>query len=254
MPKQFGSNRFLVKFTRHIITVAVFFIACIGSNAACTAAAMPDVVQVSKKQENLVWQQVFAGTHAPRFLEFTAHFSDAKGVAHKLQYWRDGSRRLRRNTDGNVDMMVELLASGEYRYHVLDHRKKIITHIDQANLHRIGQFSSWNDLSQALTVPPLGATLEKSDAVDFSLGKYRCTWYDVAAAVQLDSPNSYQHICWSRSLSIPLKITSVLEGIEKTTWQVDAVSLGELTNTAFTSNVAGYAVVDANQDISPESD
>jgi hypothetical protein len=55
-------------------------------------------------------------------------------------------------------MMVEHLVGGEYRYLGRDHRKKIITHIDQANLERIGQFTSWDALSHALTAPPLSAT------------------------------------------------------------------------------------------------
>ena len=254
MPKQFGSSSAFAGFARLVVTVAGFFIACASSTAMAFASEKFATTDTEPKPADLAWQQVFSTAHAPRYLEFSAHFSDMKGQEHTLHYWRDGGKRLRRNTDGNVDLMVERLVDGAYRYHVLDHRKKIITHIDQTNLQRIGQFSSWDDLSRALIAPPSGTRLKKLDTADFSVGKYRCKWYGVISATPAADLNGHQSICWSQALSIPLKITSTVGEEEKVVWKVETISLNKLSNAAFTSNVAGYAEVNANEDISPESD
>lgn len=257
MQKQPGSKPFGKPAARRVMNAAGFFSLCLSASFAIAAAensAAANTGSTPASPISLQWQQVFASHNAARYLEFTAHYRDAKGAEHRLHYWRDGNKRLRRNTDGNADLMVEHLASGEYRYHVIDHRKKIITHIDQTNLQRIGQFTNWDNLARALTTPPLGATITKSNAADFSLDKYRCTWYDVAPVVQAGSAAPHQQICWSRSLGIPLKITTSTAGEVVTTWQVDKVSTAKLGDAAFTANISGYAVVDANQDISPESD
>jgi hypothetical protein len=257
MPKQPGNKPFSKPAARHVMNAAGFFSLCLSTSLAMAVAEKPAAAGTGGKPispTSLQWKQVFASNNAARYLEFTAHYRDAKGNEHQLHYWRDGNRRLRRNTDGNADLMVEHLSNGEYRYHALDHRKKIITHIDQTNLQRIGQFINWDNLARALTSPSLGATISKSSAADFSLDKYRCTWYDVAPVAEAGSTVPHQQICWSRALGIPLKITTAVTGQETTTWQVDHLSTGKLGDAAFTSNVAGYAVVNANQDISPESD
>ena len=241
--------------TRRMKFAAGFFTLYLGAGAVMALSDKAADGNVVKTPTSLQWQKVFTKNDASTSLEFTAHFRDAKGLEHQLHYWRDGSKRLRRNTDGNVDLMVERLTSGEYRYHVLDHRKKIITQIDRTNLHRIGQFSSWDDLARGLSTPAAGAVLTKSTNVDAVVAGYRCSWYELTQESTATIPVMHQRICWSRSLGVPLKITSVpVRGDDVTTWQVDKVSTRKLNNTAFTANVAGYAIIDANQDISPESD
>ena len=256
MQKQVGSKSFSKGTARHMMNAAGIFVLCLSTSASIVASTNKSAdAAVVKQPTSLQWQQVFATNNAVRFLEFTAHFHDAKGVEHLLHYWREGDKRLRRNTDGNVDLMVERLANGEHRYHVIDHHKKIITQIDQTNLHRIGQFSSWDDFARALTMPASGAKLVKTTNTDISVGDYRCSWYEVIPTPHGKTHETRQHICWSQLLGIPLKVTSErLNGEKITTWLMDSASTLKLNNTAFTVNVEGYASVDANLDISPESD
>ena len=255
MPKQFGSNPFIKGVSRRMAGAMGVFFVCMGVGPAGATSNTPLAAEFAKKPEGLEWQQVFSSVDAAHFLEFTAHFRDAKGGEHLLHYWREGNQRLRRNTDGNMDLMVERLADGEHRYHLINHRKKILTQIDQTNLHRIGQFSTWDDFAHTLAMPASDVVLVKSTNAEALVSNQRCSWYEVSHTMPGDLTGMHQRICWSRSLGIPLKIIVVgAGGDEVTTWLVDNASTRKLDNAAFTANIIGYAVVDANVEISPESD
>ena len=235
--------------THRLCTAVGFFALCTGLLTSVSAADAP------ANSDELKWDTVFSKRNTPQSLQFSAHFWDGKGAEHRLKYWREGGTRLRRNTDDHVDVMVERLHDGEYRYHVLDHRKKIITDIDQTNLVRIGRFIHWDDLAHIVTKPKVDSRLSKSPAKDLVVNGARCQWYLATPTAVTTAPTLSQHICWSVALGIPLKMTQASAGqAETTTWQVDTVSTKKLTDAAFTAHVAGYAVVDANQDIGPSGD
>jgi hypothetical protein len=262
MQKHFANNKPVCS------TPVVAGIFLLGLGGHCSAASQVDAAAMqaasaSKSKPvaadrsatgtmpSLDWEKEFRGNAAPRYLKFSSSYRDAKGEEHRLNYWRDGKSRLRRTTDDKVDLMVERLSDGDYRYHVLDHRKKIVTDIDQSNLYRIGHFGNWNELAHVLAKPAVPFSLQRLARKEAVFAGYSCKWYQLTP----QGSATAQQICWSEAAGVPLRIVrKSADRAESVIWQIERLDTRKIAADAFTASVNGYARVDANLDISPDAD
>ena len=115
--------------------------------AALLAAAGP------AGAKSLRFQDVFRDRGEPASLHYSVAYRSG-GAVHRMEVWRDGDRRLRRNTDQAITTFA-FHQPGEagYQLSILDRQKRVHTRIDRTNLYRIGEFTDWFDLAHGLRHP-----------------------------------------------------------------------------------------------------
>lgn len=176
------------------------------------------------------WEQAFAAPAHDPSVHFRASYFD--GRPHTLEVWRDGDRRLRRQTDGRLNLYGERRGR-DFAYHLADSSRKVLVHVAGSNLHRLGIFEGWTELSH-IVVRPRGT-------YEIRAGKRArdCRWYAIGS----------RQICWSVRYALPLVITDA----GKTVFSVQEIHTGPIDARAF-ALPTGLAEVDANEDLDPSVD
>jgi len=118
-----------------------------------------------------------------------AHYVDPSGATHDLKLWRDGSR-IRRDTDGKLQLFVQHEADGDDQYRLVDRARGRAFAVHRVNLHRIGSFPDWSELA-SLSAPPKGkpGAREQTPAGE-------CRWIS----------DGERQVCWSAKLGLALRI------------------------------------------------
>lgn len=191
---------------------------------------------------NSSFDKVFATAGEPRQLRFTVLYRNADGI-HRLAVWRDGQRRLKRVTDGQVTTLVHRSRYGpDFSMQVLDPRRHTSTHVDRNSLYRVGQFTEWFDLAHGLRHPVNAYRLTARTALSpMPRVPASCRWYDLVAQGRATS------ICWDAADKVPLLIAT---GPSRPIWRVLSIDRGPIAPDTFAPNDRGYIHDDATRDIS----
>ena len=205
----------------------------------CVAAAVS--VDVSAATSERTFEQVFNDQGEPSALHYQVVFT-SEGAEHRLEVWRDGSRRLKRRTDETIETYA-FRKPGDPEFHmsILDMKKRIHTRIDRTNLYRIGNFIDWFDLAHGLK-RPMGkyrvAKAQPPDGVPKAIDA--CQWYDLIQGERTT------HVCWSMQSRLPLVIQP--RGGE-VVWRVVALDRKPIPAKTFEIHDEGFVRNDANRDI-----
>lgn len=208
----------------------------------CLAAAIAAAgVAGHADAAGLRFQDVFSAHGEPASLHYRVAFR-SRGTVHQMEVWRDGDRRLRRNTDQAITSFAfHPPGDAGYRLSILDRQKRIHTSIDRTNLYRIGEFSDWFDLSHGLRHPRGEYVLARSAPPAHGPAAIRpCAWYDLTEGARTT------RICWDAADRIPLLIAAA-DG--QPLWRVDAVDRKPIPASLFVIDDQGYIRNDANLDI-----
>jgi hypothetical protein len=201
------------------------------------------VVKVEAKTADaaLGFEAAFNEKRQPTSQHFTSTFR-ADGTEHKLEVWRLNDERLKRVTDGVLEVYVER-KTGDPEFHmtVLDVKKRLLTQIDRSNLYRIGNFTDWFDLAHGIKHPKGVYQLakgKKPEGVPPTLES--CEWFD------LTQGSKTNHICWSSKSKLPMLI-SAQDG--QVLWQITQLDRKPVSKKTFEIHDEGFIRNDANQDI-----
>ena len=189
----------------------------------------------------LGFEAAFGEKGQPANQHYTTTFR-SDGAAHTWEVWRLNDVRLKRVTDGALEVYVERKSGEpEFQMTVLDVKKRLMTQIDRTHLYRIGNFTDWFDLAHGIK-HPLGeyqlAKGKKPDGVPAALDA--CDWFDLTQA------GKTSHICWSGKSKLPLLI-SAQDG--QLLWQVTQLDRKPLDKKTFAIHDEGFVRNDANQDM-----
>ena len=209
----------------------ILFLAVAGlSLAGATVAAAP----------SLRFDDAFAAQGEPESLHYLVLFRSA-GVVHRMEVWRDGDRRIRRNTDQALTIFASH-KPGEAGYHlaVLDRVKHVRTDIERTNLYRIGQFADWFDFGHGLRHPKGAYTLTRLTPAPAMRAIRPCSWY------ALTQGDRVTNICWDTGYRIPLLITGA-DGQPQ--WKVVVADRAVIPPARFAIDDRNYIHDNANADI-----
>jgi hypothetical protein len=211
-----------------------------GTAAAfvCAMLAASPALSASK---SLDFDKTFGARSEPTRLHYRASYV-LRGQAHEVEIWRDGDQRLRRVTDGKIEVFAFRPAGGvEWRMVVLDRSRKLRTDIDRTNLGRIGHFTDWFGLANSLS-RPLGpymlSSMSTPKVSEPSIAS--CRWF------LLTKDGVANAICWSMTARIPLLIADH-EG--RVQWKVMSFDRAKIPADTFVIEDEGFRRQDANQDV-----
>lgn len=213
----------------------------IGSVGGAMLLTLANAGVAAASPKPLHFDDVFSDRGEPAAMEFHATYVNASGT-HGLDVWRDADRRLKRVTDGLIEIHVARpTADAQYDMVVLDLRRKIETRIGRANLYRVGNFSDWFDLSHGLRHPRGDYLIVASTPLQRRPRPVEpCDWYDLKQGPRAT------HICWSRRVRLPLLIETD-DG--QVIWRIDAMTVGPIPAAALQIHDQGFVRNDADQDI-----
>lgn len=192
----------------------------------------------------LRFDTAFGAGAAPAAVHARIRYHSGDGV-HRLELWRDGDTRLRRDTDGRLTTVATRRAGdAAYRLDLFDHVRRIHSVIDRDSLYRVGRFTDWADLARGLRHPHGTYRLRSLAAVRTPVAPIApCRWY------MLDTGGRRTSICWSAADSLPLLI---LGPAGEPVWRVDALDRRATPIGLYRPNPAGYVLNDASSDISDD--
>jgi len=179
------------------------------------------------------WQRTFVTKRAPKTVFFRATFEDASGKPHEVRSWRDGDKRLRRDTDAAMSLLVTRAAGGELAYELVDRVQKVKVEVNRTNLYRVGLFSDWSALATNVAEPRTKYDLVVTDRTEKRKVGGDCRW------VKLDK----QEICWSDAWGVPLVIRRDAREIYR------VVEISSKVDAKVFEPEQGLFVVDANEDM-----
>jgi hypothetical protein len=213
-------------------------IACLLGGTIC-AGAVQDA-----------WESSFpVAALTDRNVYFAARYFDSTGTEHRQDVWREGSRRLRRTTDGKLDLLIERDSAGEYQYRLADRTRGMIILADRTSLYRAGIFADWKSAAHALREPggAYRVVAEGGPSAQVAVGP--CSWSELMLGTAL-APSS--RVCWSQEWGLPFAIQSDSEGVWTTRFSVVEVRIFDPSDAVFALDSAGLVEVDARpgEDIS----
>jgi hypothetical protein len=195
---------------------------------------------------SLEWEAAFPTASAPEHVYFRANYVDGRGHASRLQVWRDGNRRLRRQTDDAIDLYAERNETGGLDLQIADHKRQVLIHADPASFHRVGRFTGWTGLAHMLEAPRGVYTLTRLEQAPPSPPIGECVWFRLEATVPAKSVND---ICWSRQWGIPLAIVAInSQGARVTQFSVDDVRAFIPDPAIFAVHAEKFVGIDARPD------
>lgn len=194
--------------------------------------------------KSLRFQDVFSAYGEPASLHYRVAFRSG-GAVHRMDVWRDGDRRLRRDTDRAITSFAfHPPGDSGYTLSILDRQKRIHTSIGRTNLYRIGAFTDWFDLAHGLRHPRGDYVLAKSARPFSGAAAIRpCTWYDLTEGARTT------RICWDMADRIPLLIAAA-DG--QPLWRVEAIDRKPIPGSRFVIDDKGYIRTDADEDIASD--
>lgn len=189
----------------------------------------------------LSFAKVFDAPGEPGAIRYEVDYRSA-GQAHHLTVWRDGDRRIRRDTDGALTSIAAREAKGPgYSLLMLDRRRRMATRIGRSSLNQIGNFTEWYDLGHGLRYPQARYRLTAATAPQGAPRAIApCRWYDLAQGGHVT------HVCWDAGDHLPLLIG--VDGAAPS-WRVTAIRRGAVAAAAFAVDTRGYIRNDADSDI-----
>jgi hypothetical protein len=190
----------------------------------------------------LSWESAFKTQSAAKNVHFIAKYIDRNGKIHQLEYWRVSDKKLKRSTDGKVEIYAFKTKEGDYQYLILDKQRSTLLKISRTNLYRLGAFYDWYSLAHILK-RPVSYRIEKLDKKPYSLGNYSCKWYLVS------EPSQTYSVCWSEKLAIPLLIQ---DDKNKTVWEVQKVATEHIGDNVFSIHKKDLVELDVDEELSPE--
>jgi hypothetical protein len=206
------------------------------------AALTSATVAVGEPAES--WQTAFPQSPAvaQESIYFEARYIDASGIEHRQEVWREGARRLRRMTDGRLDLKVERGTDGEYQYRLADRDRHIMILADRTSLYRVGIFSDWEGLAHGLSEPRGRYELTTSDGALERIGIAPCVW--TMMTMKTDS-QSTSRICWSSDWGVPISIQIKRGNDWVTQFEITEVRTFEPADATFQIDGIGYVEIDA---------
>jgi len=200
----------------------------------------------------LSWEEAFP-VDTSRALYLDAHYVGSDGASHRLQLWRRGTDFLHRRTDDALDLYLERAdGQSDYRYRMLDHRRRVAISVNRGHLYRIGIFSDWFGLAHVVDHPKSRFTVRAALALSDE-HRRDCTW----RLLVRETPNGRDRsrICWSPSFGVPLAIRRFgADGKWVDQFVADRAEdkSGTAHAMATPAPPEGYAFFDAGKEIAPE--
>ena len=190
----------------------------------------------------LTFETAFPVAAAPRISHATIVYRGADGQ-HRLEMWRDGDIRLRRDTDGRLSTIaVHRAGDPAYRLDLFDHVRHIHSVVDRDSLYRVGRFTDWQDLAHGLR-RPVGryGVREVSGGNLPAVSAARCRWCARATSAHRTL------ICWSAAEALPMLI---LGSDRRPVWRVTALDHRPAPAGLFRPSAPGYVLNNARAEIS----
>lgn len=199
------------------------------------------LVALAAQAQDLRFEQVFLQDDGAAPLHYRARYV-AGGSEHEVEAWIAGGMRLKRVTDGALEVHAQRTrGEDEYRLTVLDLQRRIATRIDRASLYRVGHFAEWFELAQVLRHPRGAYTLARTTApADPGSSAGACDWYTLAQAGQAS------RICWSAAHRLPLLIVSEQGQVQ---WRITHVDREPVAPQQFAVHDEGFVRNVASDDI-----
>ena len=190
----------------------------------------------------LSFETAFAASAAPRASHAVVLYRGADGE-HRLELWREGETRVRRDTDGRLTTVAAHRAGDPaYRLDLFDHARRIHTVVDRDSLYRVGRFTDWQDLAHGLRHPVGRYSVREVAGVKSSLTPAApCRWYALA------TPPRRSLICWSAAETLPMLILGT-DG--QPVWRVTAFDHHPAPPAIFRPSAPGYVLNNARAEIS----
>jgi hypothetical protein len=160
-----------------------------------------------------------------------AHYVDAGGATHELKLWRDGNK-VRRDTDGKLQLFVEHKQDGDDQYHVIDRARGRAFAVHRMNLHRIGSFPDWATLA-SLALPPSAkpGARERTEAGE-------CRWM----------AEDRRRVCWSERLGLALRVQERRDSGWRDVLTVDRIARKTIDSSDLTPP-ADLPLIDVDHDV-----
>ena len=235
-------------------TVATFTLGVAVSAAAMlVATASCAREQPPARGATLGFEQAFSAAAAPARQHFVVDYTDSRGT-HRLEVWREGDARLRRTTDGVLDLFARNGGHGDDLSLTLrDGRRKLIADVSRDSLYRVGHGVDWFALAHGLGRPASSFTVRSLTAAPAvapaTTGGDRplqpCRWYELS-----DAHGSHD-VCWSRRLGLPVAIVEAgaAGAPARTVWRLVSSDSLPIAASVFGVDAQGYVRVDADRDI-----
>ena len=193
--------------------------------ATATAVTIIVVAAVAAAGEPLRWERLFSADDGPA-LHARVRYRDGAGKEHRLELWRT-ARALRRDTDGQLSLVVERRAGGDDAYHLINRAGARAYDVSRGQLHRIGSFPDWTTLATLLTRPHGEVRVAASARGESRTPAGACRWYEAS------TPKTQERICWSRALELPLVVERQVDGSWTAVVTVDEARAQPIVATTF---------------------
>lgn len=190
---------------------------------------------------SLKFDDAFAVRHASS-VHYQARFVAGDGSEQGLEAWRDGERRVKRVTNGQlVSIAQHQPGDAEYDLRVIDLRRKLLTTISRTNLLRVGNFTEWFGLAHGLQHPRRDYRLASAAApADAPATPASCAWFD------LEQQGHTNHVCWNAQAQLPL---AIVNDSGRVVWHVTKLEMGRVADGVFRVDTRNLVVNDANRDM-----
>ena len=169
----------------------------------------------------------------------------ARGAGHEVEVWVDGGVRLKRVTDGAVELHAERQpGQADFRMTVLDLRRRVATRVDSTNLQRLGHTLAWSELAQGRRHPQGAYRLVRSaaPAVDAQPAQ-PCEWYALTEAARTNA------LCWQPQARLPMLIADAQGHV---VWRVTAIDRDPIAASVLRLDDEGFVRNNANSDIADD--
>ena len=217
-----------------------------GALAFAVGLSVLAAAALRAEDASLTWDSAFPTGAAPERVHFRAHYFDERGGAHALEAWRESDQRLRRNTDGRIELYVEKSPSGENDYRLIDRDRGVLVRTDLASLYRMGVFPDWTGLAYVLNVPRGEYRVARIARQSSASSRGECTWH----RLEVSGPTpSASEICWSAGWGLPVAIdVAGADGRSRPRFSLDEVGTFSPDARTFALDRTGLAALDADSD------
>lgn len=145
--------------------------------------------------------QALFSAAGPRDLHYRARVVDARGQPHDLEVWRRDDSRVRRRTDGRMEIFAERRGEGVALV-VRDLRTDSAYTASDTDLFAMGHRMRWADLAYGLRLPPGDRVLLSAGRAVRSRVPAAPTCREYTATVG----KTRFSFCWAEALKLPLAI------------------------------------------------
>ncbi len=180
-----------------------------------------------------------AATSVPRDVYVEGTYYGSRTVTFSLSVAGDSFVK----TYSNGLIIIGRKKNGEAFYYFIDKNKRLITKVSQENLYRMGEFTNWNNMAGLINLKP-GSKLIKENETD---KKHACTVYSV-------ENEEKARVCMDDNWHMPAYIEQNGHVVERTTYLGPGRSYSGLDDLPGKYLRENYRYVNADDDLSPDSD